>query len=123
MIDHLVYGTPDLAATVAALSARLDVALVPGGTHAGVGTRNHLASLGASVYLELIGPDPEQPEPAEPRPWGIDDLAVPRLLTWCARPARGLGDAVATGPSPASRSPNRSRCPARSPTASSRAGR
>lgn len=84
MIDHLVFGTPDLAATVAELSDRLGVELTPGGQHVGLGTRNFLASLGSGRYLEAIGPDPEQPDPGQPRPFGLDDLTAPRLLTWAA---------------------------------------
>ena len=85
MIDHLVYGTPDLAATVSELGGRLGVELTPGGQHLGLGTRNFLASLGDGAYLEVIGPDPDQPDPEQPRPFGIDEFASPRLLTWAAR--------------------------------------
>ena len=49
------------------------------------GTRNALLSLGPGTYLEIIGPDPEQPTPAQPRPFGIDDLKEPRLVTWAAK--------------------------------------
>jgi hypothetical protein len=85
LIDHLVYATADLAATVADLERRLGVSLTPGGQHVGRGTRNYLAGLGAGAYLEVIGPDPEQAEPDQPRPFGVDELAEPRLLTWAAR--------------------------------------
>jgi hypothetical protein len=37
------------------------------------------------VYLEIIGPDPEQPAPAQPRPFGIDELRQPRLAAWAAK--------------------------------------
>lgn len=95
MIDHLVYATPDLAATVAELEARLGVPLPPGGPHVGRGTANHLADLGGGSYLEVIGPDPDQPAPGAPRSFGIDDLREPRLVTWCARPSRSLDEVVA----------------------------
>jgi hypothetical protein len=49
------------------------------------GTRNYLLGFGDSRYLEIIGPDPGQPEPAQPRPLGIDDLTEPRLVTWAVR--------------------------------------
>jgi hypothetical protein len=85
LIDHLVYATPDLAATVEQLGRRLGLTPKPGGQHAGIGTRNFLAALGDGAYLEVIGPDPEQPEPEWPRPFGIDQLTEARLVTWAAR--------------------------------------
>ncbi|MET0135341.1 MAG: VOC family protein [Kibdelosporangium sp.] len=80
LIDHLVYATPDLAVV-----DRLGITLSPGGPHIGLGTRNFLAGLGGGAYLEVIGPDPEQPPPDGPRPFGIDDLDEPRLVAWAAR--------------------------------------
>jgi hypothetical protein len=85
VIDHLVYGTSDLAATVDDLNRRFGVTLTPGGQHVGLGTRNFLAGLGSGAYLEVIGPDPDRPAPERPRPFGVDDLTSPRLLTWAAR--------------------------------------
>lgn len=85
MLDHLVYATGNLAQTVDELNDRLGVTLTAGGRHVGLGTRNFLADLGDDRYLEVIGPDPEQPTPEHPRPFGIDDLAGPRLVTWAAR--------------------------------------
>ena len=84
MLDHLVYGTPDLAATTADLAAA-GLTLSPGGPHVGLGTRNALAALGDGAYLEVIGPDPEQPEPDGDRPFAVDRLIEPRLLTWAIR--------------------------------------
>jgi hypothetical protein len=84
VLDHLVHATSDLSGTVARL-ADLGVALSPGGSHVGLGTRNHLADLGGGAFLEVIGADPDQPEPAQPRPFGIDALAGERLVTWAAR--------------------------------------
>jgi len=81
-LDHLVYAVPDLAAGVAAVAALLGIAPSPGGPHPGLGTRNFLVSLGESCYLEIIGPDPEQAEPARPRPFGLDRLTGGRLITW-----------------------------------------
>ena len=90
MIDHLVYATPDLATTVEVLTDRLGVTPTPGGAHPGHGTRNALVGLGDGAYLEIIGPDPEQPLPSSARPFGIDALSAPALVTWCARPALPL---------------------------------
>lgn len=95
MIDHLAYATPDLEATVAFLRDTYGLALTPGGAHVGAGTRNHLCGLGGSTYLEVIGPDLDQPRPTGPRPFGVDDLTEPRLVAWCTRPARPLEDVVA----------------------------
>lgn len=85
VVDHLVYATPDLQLGVARIEALLGVRASPGGQHPGRGTRNALLSLGPTAYLEIIGPDPEQPAPALPRPFGIDDLREPRLVAWAAK--------------------------------------
>jgi hypothetical protein len=85
VVDHLVYAVPDLDAGVAELQDKLRLTLSPGGPHIGLGTRNLLANLGGGAYLEVIGPDPDQPKPEQPRPFGIDDLAAPRLVAWATR--------------------------------------
>ncbi|AIS01215.1 VOC family protein [Streptomyces glaucescens] len=84
-LDHLVLATPDLAATLADFTRRTGVTPAAGGTHVGLGTRNHLVGLGGAGYLEIIGPDPEQPAPAGPRPFGVDLLPGPRTVTWAIR--------------------------------------
>jgi Glyoxalase-like domain len=94
-IDHLVLAGTDLAALVADVTEQIGSAPVPGGPHPGRGTRNALVGLGSSRYLELIGPDPDQPPPAGPRQFGIDAITEPTLVAWCARPTRPLADAVA----------------------------
>jgi hypothetical protein len=85
-LDHLVLATPELAATVAQFIERTGIAPVEGGAHVGLGTRNYLVSLGGSRYLEIIGPDPEQPAPPGPRPFGIEGLAAARTVTWALSP-------------------------------------
>lgn len=85
VLDHLVYAGPDLADAVARVTALTGVTPAPGGRHVGVGTANHLADLGAGMYLEVIGPDPDQPDPEAPRPFGIDDLTEPALVAWAVR--------------------------------------
>ena len=82
VFDHLVYATPDLATTVEEVAARVGVRPVEGGPHIGLGTRNHLLGLGGRRYLEIVGPDPEQPAPTAPRPFGVDDLSAPSLVAW-----------------------------------------
>lgn len=84
-VDHLVYATPDLQLGVDTIERTLGVRATPGGQHPGRGTRNALIALGPSSYLEIIGPDPEQPEPKEARPFGIDGLKTPRLMAWAAK--------------------------------------
>jgi hypothetical protein len=105
LLDHLVYATPDLAATVAEFARRTGVTPAPGGAHVGLGTRNYLVGLGGPRYLEIIGPDPQQPEPAGPRPFGVGDLSAPRMVTWAISPpdldatvAAAHSAGVATGP-------------------------
>ncbi len=84
-IDHLVYAGRDLMEAVDMATVTLGVDAVPGGQHVGLGTRNFLINLGGQTYLEIIGPDPEQPNPEQPRPFGIDDLRDPQLVAWGAR--------------------------------------
>jgi len=83
-VDHLIYGTADLYAGVERLESLLGVRATPGGQHPGMGTRNALISLGAKTYLEIMAPDPEQPAPAAPRWFGIDQLGAPKLVAWVA---------------------------------------
>jgi ketosteroid isomerase-like protein len=85
VVDHLVYAAPDLDAAVAKLEAALGVRATPGGQHPGGGTRNALISLGATAYLEIVAPDPEQPKPEGPLWLNLDRLDAPRLATWAAR--------------------------------------
>jgi len=94
MIDHLVYASDDLPRAAALVARTLGVTPEPGGSHVGRGTHNELLSLGGATYLEIIGPDPSQPRPDAPRPFGIDELSAPALVAWCVRPQRPLGDIV-----------------------------
>ena len=94
-VDHLVYATPDLALGIDTAEKLFGVRATPGGQHPGQGTRNALIALGPAAYLEIIGPDPDQPKPAGPRRFGIDDLKAPHLLTWVAK-GKSL-DAFAAG--------------------------
>jgi len=82
VIDHLVYAAPDLQAAVADVAQRFGVRARMGGRHVGRGTRNALLALGPQTYLEIIAPDPEQPEPAVPRPFGLDSVDRGRLVRW-----------------------------------------
>ncbi|MET9830236.1 VOC family protein [Streptomyces sp. NPDC006385] len=86
LLDHLVLATPDLAATVADFTRRTGVTPAPGGVHVGLGTRNHLVSLGGISYLEIIGPDPERSAPGQPRPFDVDGVTTARTVTWAISP-------------------------------------
>lgn len=96
--DHLVWAVPDLAAGVADFAERTGVQPAPGGRHDGFGTANHLVALsgpiGTGGYLEIIGPDPDQPGFAGVRPFGVDPASAPRLVTWAAR-VSGIESVVA----------------------------
>jgi catechol 2,3-dioxygenase-like lactoylglutathione lyase family enzyme len=85
-IDHLVYACPNLEAAIEEMAAVTGVRAAAGGQHPGAGTRNALLSLGQRRYLELIGPDPAQPDPAGLRSFGLDALRRPALRAWAARP-------------------------------------
>ena len=85
MLDHIVFAAPDLDAACADLEARLGVRPSPGGKHTGRGPHNALLDLGESQYLEVIAPDPDQPAPSQPRAFGLDSLAVARVVTWAAK--------------------------------------
>jgi hypothetical protein len=84
-IDHLVYATPDLSLGINTIEKLLGIRATPGGQHPGLGTRNALVALGPSSYLEIIGPDPEQPKPAGRLRFGISELKAPRIVTWVAK--------------------------------------
>ena len=84
-VDHLVYATPDLQRGIDTIEGQLGVKATPGGQHPGLGTRNALVALGPTSYLEIIGPDPDQPKPDGPRRFGIDDLKAPRIVRWVAK--------------------------------------
>ncbi|HYZ35080.1 MAG TPA: VOC family protein [Crenalkalicoccus sp.] len=91
-LDHIVLGARSLAAGAEFVAAHLGAPPGPGGRHEGFGTHNLLLGLGPTGYLEVLAPDPEQPHPALPRPFGLDDPALalaleaePRLIGWAAR--------------------------------------
>jgi hypothetical protein len=81
-VDHLVYATPDLNRGVEEIEKLLGVRATGGGQHPGRGTRNAVVALGPTAYLEILAPDPEQPSPEEPRPFGLDGLKESRLVAW-----------------------------------------
>ena len=97
MIDHLVYGAPELTSAVSCLENLLGVTAAAGGRHEGRGTHNALLALGEDTYLEVIAPDPSQPAPSGPRPFGLDHLAERRLVTFAVHVASRPADLAARG--------------------------
>ncbi len=84
-VDHLVYAAPNLDQAIARVEELLTIRATPGGQHPGRGTRNALIALGPKTYLEIIGPDPEQPQPQQARVFRIDELGAPQIVTWAAK--------------------------------------
>lgn len=96
-VDHILYAVPDLARGMDEIERRLGVRPAIGGRHPKYGTHNALLSLGPTTYLEVIAPDPGNPNPVRGLPFGMKDLREPRLATWILRTDRidELADAAA----------------------------
>ncbi len=93
-VDHIILATPDVDDTADRLTTTLGVRAVAGGKHPAWGTRNSLIALGDLIYLEIVGPDPGSPPQEPPRPFGLETLSSPRLVTWAVK-GRAL-DALVT---------------------------
>jgi catechol 2,3-dioxygenase-like lactoylglutathione lyase family enzyme len=109
LLDHIILGCNDLDRGIAFVEESTGVRAAFGGVHPGRGTRNALLSLGERRYLEIIAPDPNQPEVKQYS--GIREMTAPRLVGWAAHPGdigafakklRAAGISV-VGPYPGSR--------------------
>lgn len=80
MPDHIILGCRDLDEGVEYMEKLSGYRAEFGGVHPGRGTRNALLKLGDRSYLEILAPDPEQPQlywHAE-----IATLKEPLLVGW-----------------------------------------
>ena len=84
MIDHLIWGTPDLEQGIEEIAERTGVRATPGGSHPGLGTRNALLSLGEDRYLEIIALDPAQGA-ASDLATQLTELDGGCFISWVAR--------------------------------------
>lgn len=90
-VDHLVFASPELSRGIAEIERLLGVTAKPGGRHPTWGTRNALAALGPSMYLEIIAPDHDHSPIGGLRPFGLDRLDRSGLVGWAAN-ASGLDE-------------------------------
>jgi len=98
-LDHMLWAVPSLDEGTAQFGAVTGVTPGNGGSHAGFGTRNTLASLGDKLYFEVISVDPAQ-DNFRARAQRIGKLTAPEMHTFGVRgsglevyrdAARGLG--------------------------------
>ena len=88
-LDHLIFASPDVPAGVARIQDLTGATAVAGGPHVGLGTHNYLLTFDERTYFEVIGIDPDQPDPGQARPFGLDDLSEPCLAGYAIHPAPG----------------------------------
>ena len=84
-LDHLVYAVPNLENAIEEFERRLGVSPALGGRHEGLGTHNAILPLTGESYVELMAADPNAQAPNQARPFGLDTLDSPRLVTWAVR--------------------------------------
>lgn len=86
LLDHILLGASDLEVGIDYVEHRTGVRAQFGGVHPGRGTQNALLSLGERRYLEIIAPDPAQPDAKNPLAPELRSLKEPRLVGWAAHP-------------------------------------
>lgn len=102
ILDHVVLAGPDVDELRAAFVERTGIEPELGGRHPS-GTRNYLVRLGEDSYLEIIGPDVQDPSVPKPTAFGIDTLTEPRVASWLVHPAdieKTVADSRAAGYDP-----------------------
>ena len=88
-LDHLIFASKDVPAGVAHIEALTGARAIAGGPHIGLGTHNYLLTFDDRTYFEIIGIDPDQPDPPGPRPFGLDDQDQPTLIGYAIHPTGG----------------------------------
>jgi hypothetical protein len=86
-IDHFIYTTADLESGMDAMEQLFGTRPVPGGRHPRYGTHNALLSLGPSIYLEIMAPDPDSSLSSENTLFSEHFIRLPKLTTWVYRTA------------------------------------
>jgi Glyoxalase-like domain len=85
LLDHILLGCNDLQRGIDFVEQHTGVRAAFGGAHPGRGTRNALLSLGERRYLEIIAPDPGQPDAKDSLAL-LRKLSEPRIVGWAAHP-------------------------------------
>ena len=80
-LDHVMIGWRDLSGLMSWFELETGIAPTSGGSHAGLGTRNALVSLGSDCYLELLALDPAQ-EASTPIARSLAKLERPTSIGW-----------------------------------------
>lgn len=81
-IDHLVFAVADLNEGIAQLEALTGVRAQFGGAHPGQGSHNAVMALGPRAYLEILAPDPAQPNPRSLPSLGLSETRRSRMVGW-----------------------------------------
>lgn len=85
-LDHIVYACRDVQAGTQHIAALTGATAVVGGSHVGRGTHNTLLTFDDRTYFEIIGIDPDQPDPGQPRGFGLDLLVDPKVVAYAIHP-------------------------------------